>query len=187
MSMPLFFLYSLVYIICPCILIISLHPFMSFRIKVLMQITLNMFLFILQDLFGSPFFCDLCFDILPCISSWSQHAFPFKVTPSLSSSASIPDTASVSVTSLFNDLQLFFSPTLWAFALLISHTTCHLNFRILINIFHSLHFSSSMFYADIQSFKTSFHTMHLCLSQFLLYYLIELITLLFVRLQKFTT
>ena len=77
--MPLFFLYSLVYIICSCILIISLHPFMSFRIKVLMQITLNMFLFILQDLFGSPFFCDLCFDILPCISSWSQHAFPFKV------------------------------------------------------------------------------------------------------------
>ena len=66
---------------CACLFGIYVAPqlFISFLIKVLIEVTLHMFLFILQDLPGFPL-CDLCFDILPYISPCSQRYFPFMVT-----------------------------------------------------------------------------------------------------------
>ena len=66
---------------CACLFGIYVAPqlFISFLIKVLIEVTLHMFLFILQDLPGFPL-CDLCFDILPYISPCSQRSFPFMVT-----------------------------------------------------------------------------------------------------------
>ena len=50
---------------------------MFYLIKVFIQVTQHMFLFILQ--YSAGLLYDLRFDMLPCISLCSQHFFPFNV------------------------------------------------------------------------------------------------------------
>ena len=181
MCMLLFFFHTLVSIICSCtsINLTSLDLCCTSAFHVLppqgSYSSHSAYVSVYIAGFGW-FLCDLCFNILPYISLRFQHYFPFMVNTFIIKHCIDPIHCK-----RFRDISVqwldifhcFILPCcLCFFALLISHITCHSDLRVLINIFDTLHPSPFMFNAHIQPFITGLHAVHLCLSQFLLYYFI---------------